>query len=403
MRRTIYLCGAAACALLAAATASGGGTPGVTSKSVLIGGTTPITGPAKAYSSVAKGAAAYFKYVNAHGGVNGRKIEYRYYDDGYDPAKTTERTRQLVQQDHVFAIFNTLGTATNQAIRPYLNALHVPQLFVASGASTWGKDYKKYPWTIGYQPSYYAEATIYGRYLVRAKPKAKIAVLYQNDDYGQELLKGLQHGLGKKAKQIVAKQRYDVTEADVRSQIAKLKSSHATVLMIFATPQFAIQAYNFSHQLGWRPLSIVNAVSSAANIMQVASLVSGKKQTEGSISIVYLKDPTDGRWNNDPGIKLYRQVMKKYDPRGNAKDVYNVYGMSAAYTMVDALKRAGKNLTRAGIMKAVTHLNEAGDPFVLPGIAIRTTPNDRFPVAQAKLERYHNGRWILFGGVVGVR
>jgi branched-chain amino acid transport system substrate-binding protein len=403
MRRTLYLIAAVGCALGAATAASGGGTPGVTSKSVLIGGTTPITGPASAYSSVARGAAAYFKYVNAHGGVNGRKIEYRYYDDGYDPAKTTERTRQLVQQDHVFAIFNTLGTATNQAIRPYLNALHVPHLFVASGASTWGKEYKKYPWTIGYQPSYYAEATIYGRYLVRVKPKAKIAVLYQNDDYGQELLKGLRHGLGKKAKQIAEKQSYDVTDADVRSQIAKLRSSRASVLMIFATPKFAIQAYNFSHQLGWRPLSIVNAVSSAANIMQLASQVSAKTQTEGSISIVYLKDPTDPRWNNDPGLKLYRQVMKKYNPGGNPNDVYNVYGMSAAYTMVDALKRAGKSLTRAAIMKAVTHLNEPRDPFVLPGIAIRTTPDDRFPVAQAKLERYHNGRWILFGGVVSVR
>jgi len=210
-------------ALAIAAAASGASTPGVTSTEVVIGGTTPLTGSASAYQSVARGAAAYFKYVNSKGGVNKRKIKYIYKDDGYDPARTSEQTRELVQQDKVFAIFNSLGTEQNQATRPYLNAIKVPQLFVASGATTWGTDYKQFPWTIGYQPNYRAEGTIYGRYVAKTSPKARIGVLYQNDDYGKDLLKGLTNGLGSKAKLIVSKQNYDVTDPDVQSQVARLK------------------------------------------------------------------------------------------------------------------------------------------------------------------------------------
>jgi ABC-type branched-subunit amino acid transport system substrate-binding protein len=393
------------CALVVASVAAAGGaaTPGVTSKQILIGGTTPETGPAAAYASVATGADAYFKYVNDHGGVNGRKLKYKYLDDGYDPSQTIQKTRDLVQNDKVFAIYNTLGTATNLAIRSYLNQLKVPQLFVASGASTWGKDYKKYPWTIGYQPSYFAEATIYGRYIVKARPKARIGVLYQNDDYGKELVSGLERGLGAKKKLIVSRQGYDVTDTDVKSQIARLKSKRADTLMIFATPKFAIQAYSIAYQLGWKPRVLVNAVSSAANIMGIAQSESNKKQTEGSISIVYLKDPTDPRWSKDKGIQRFRSILKKYNGGKGLSDVYNVYGMSSAFTLVDALKHAGRNLTRPGIMRAITHLNERNNPFVLPGISVRTTSASRFPIVQAKLERYHNGRWVLFGGVVSVR
>jgi branched-chain amino acid transport system substrate-binding protein len=393
------------CALGIASAASAGGTatPGVTSSQILIGGTTPLTGPASAYASVATGADAYFKYVNAHGGVNGRKIKYKYVDDGYDPSQTVPKTRELVQNDKVFAIYNTLGTATNLAIRSYLNQLKVPQLFVASGASTWGKDYKKYPWTIGYQPSYFGEATIYGRYVLKVKPKARIGVLYQNDDYGKELVSGLEHGLGAKKKLIVSKQSYDATDPDVKSQVARLKSKGADTLMVFATPKFAIQAFATARQLGWKPLAVVNTVASAANIMQIATLSSSKQQTEGAISTVYLKDPTDPRWAKDKGIARFRSILKKYNGGKGLTDVYNVYGMSSAYALVDALKHAGRNLTRAGIMRAVTHLNERNNPFVLPGIAIRTTPSSRFPVVQSKLERYHNGRWIVFGGPLAVR
>src|SRR5829696_4442068 len=231
MARKLHVFLGAVVALGLAAVASGAGTPGVTSSEVLIGGTTPLSGPASAYQSVARGAAAYFKYVNAKGGVNKRKIKYLYKDDAYDPAKTSEKTRELVQQDKVFAIFNSLGTEQNQATRAYLNAIKVPQLFVASGATTWGKDSKTYPWTIGYQPNYRAEGTIYGRYVAKTSPKARIGVLYQNDDYGKDLLAGLRNGLGKKkVKRIVAKQNYDVTDPDVKSQIAKLKGAKANTL-----------------------------------------------------------------------------------------------------------------------------------------------------------------------------
>jgi branched-chain amino acid transport system substrate-binding protein len=396
---------AAVCALVVVATASGGSsaTPGVTAKQILIGGTTPLTGRASSYASIARAADAYFKYVNAHGGVYGRSIKYKYVDDGYDPSQTIQRTRELVQDDKVFAIFNTLGTETNLAIRSYLNQLKVPQLFVASGASTWGSDYKKYPWTIGYQPTYRAEGVIYGRYVAKTAPRARIGVLYQNDDYGKELLAGLERGLGKKKSLIVAKQSYDPTDTDVKSQMARLKSKRVNTLMVFALPLYAIQSYTYSRQLGWKPRFFVNAVSSAANVMSVASIASSRRQTEGSISIVFLKDPTDPRWARDRAVRLFRTVLKKYNHGKGLKDVYSVYGMSAAFTLVDALRHAGKNLTRPSVMRAATHLNERTNPFVLPGVVVRTTPSERFPLAQAKLERYHNGRWVYFGRLVSVR
>ena len=402
MTRRIHLTLCAAGALVLATVASGAGAPGVTSSEVLIGGTTPLSGAASAYQSVARGAAAYFRYVNAHGGVNKRKIRYIYKNDAYDPSKTVELTRELVQQDRVFAIFNSLGTEQNLATRSYLNALKVPQLFVASGATTFGKAYKQYPWTIGYQPNYRAEGTIYGRYVAKTTPKARIGVLYQNDDYGKDLFAGLRNGLGKKVGLIKAKQSYDVTDSDVQSQIAKLKSARVNTLMVFATPLFAIQSYVYAHKFGWRPKVYVNAVSSAANIMGIASAGTGKKQTEGSISIVFLKDPTDAHWKKDPGVKLYRSIMKRYKG-GNPNDVYAVYGMSAAHTFVAALKKAGRNPTRRGIMKAATSLNVKNDPFLLPGMTVRTTAKDHFPLDQAKLQRYHSGHWASFGGLFRVR
>jgi branched-chain amino acid transport system substrate-binding protein len=402
MGRKLHVLLGALVALGLAAVASGAGTPGVTSTEVLIGGTTPLSGPASAYQSVAKGAAAYFKYVNGKGGVNKRKIKYLYKDDAYDPAKTSEKTRELVQQDKVFAIFNSLGTEQNQATRAYLNAIKVPQLFVASGATTWGKDSKTYPWTIGYQPNYQAEGTIYGRYVAKTSPKARIGVLYQNDDYGKDLLKGLSKGLGSKAKLVVSKQNYDVTDADVQSQIARLKAARVSTLMLFATPKFAIQSYVYAHKLGWKPTVYVNAVSSAANIMGLSTVGTSKKQTNGSLSIVFLKDPTDTHWAKDPGVKLYRSIMKRYKG-GNPNDVYAVYGMSAAHTFVEALKKAGKNPTRASIMKAANSLNIKNDPFLLPGMTVKTGAGDHFPLDQAKLERYVNGHWVVFGGLFRVR
>jgi len=403
MARVKYLIllvlGALALATVAAGAAS---ETGVTSTQVTIGGTTPLSGPASAYQSVAKGAAAYFRYVNAKGGVNKRKINYIYKDDAYDPSKTVDATRELVSQDKVFAIFNSLGTDQNLATRAYLNALKVPQLFVASGATTFGNDYKKYPYTIGYQPNYRAEGTIYGRYVVKHAPKARIGVLYQNDDYGKDLLAGLQRGLGAKAGLVKSKQSYNVDDPDVQSQIAKLKAAKVNTLMVFATPKFAIQAYVYARKLSWKPLVYMNAVSSAANIMGLSTAATNKKQTEGTISIVFLKDPTDPAWRNNSGMKLYRSIMKKYKG-GNPNDVYAVYGMSVAHTFVAALQKAGKNPTRARIVKAADSLNVTNDPFLLPGISVKTSATDHFPLDQAKLQRYHDGHWVAFGGLFRVR
>ena len=406
MQRVFYVAAALACALALATVATGArtATPGVTATEVVIGGTIPVTGVASAYRTVGLGAAAYFRYVNTHGGVNHRKIRYIIKDDQYNPSQTIEKTRELVEQDHVFAIFNSLGTETNLATRPYLNAIKVPQLFVASGATTWGKDSKQWPWTIGYQPNYRAEGTIYGRYVAKTSPRARIAVLYQNDDYGKDLLAGLNNGLGKKKKLIVSKQGYNADDPDVQSQIARLKAAKANTLMVFATPEFAIQSYVYARKLGWRPKVYLNAVSSASNVMGIAAepKVAGKRQVEGTISIVFLKDPTDPRWAKDRGIRLYRTIMKHFKGT-NPSDVYNVYGMSVAHTFVEALKKAGKNPTRDSIMRAATHLNIHNDPFLLPGIVVRTTASDRFPLDQSRLERYHNGRWRSFGGLFRVR
>jgi len=388
-----------ACALVAALTTAAaalGATrsdPGVDANSILIGGTAPLSGEASAGAGVARGAEAYFKWVNAHGGVNGRKIEYRYLDDGYDPSRTVQATRQLVQQDKVFAIYNTLGTANNLAIRSFLNQSKVPQLFSASGATTLGRDYAQYPYTMGYIPSYGAEGKIYGQYIVKTRPKAKIAVLYQDDDYGNDLLGGLRKGLGGRARQLVAKAGYDPTATDVASQVAQLKGSGADTFAIFAFGKFSLQAFFAMNKLGWRPkVTIVNAVSSASGLMALPPA----KSTEGAVSIVFTKDPANPAWAKDKGLKLFQTVMKRYYADG-VKSGYAAAGASSAYTMVDALKKAGKDPTRASLVNAATHLNERGNPFLLPGIVVKTTPRDRFPVSQLRLQRWHKGRWNIFG------
>jgi ABC-type branched-subunit amino acid transport system substrate-binding protein len=404
MGRRLFLALAALSALgIPVAFAGSAADPGITPTSIHIGGTTPLTGSAQAFSSVAKGAAAYFKYVNARGGVNKRRIEYEYLDDQYIPSETVRQTRILVQDKNVFAIFNTLGTETNEAIRPYLNEIGVPQLFAASGSTSFGRDYKQYPWTIAYQPTYIAEGAMYGNYLRRTMPKAKIAILYQDDSYGNDLIRGLQRGLGSKAGNIVSKVGYAATDDSVQSQVARLKSSRASVLMLFTTPKFTIQAYQFVNQLGWKPKIFVNAVSSASNIMVISSSRGQNKRVEGSISIVFLKDPNDPKWNRDPGVLLYRKIMRKYGRGGNIKDVYNLYGMSAAFTFVDALKHAGKSPTRRSVMNAALHLNERNNPFLLPRMSIRTTATEHYPIDQARLQRWHNGKWISFGGLLKAR
>ncbi len=408
MRRTSILIGVLVAAFALALPAAHGrqtADPGVTGNSILIGGTTPLSGVASAYASVARGAEAYFKYVNARGGVNGRKITYKYLDDQYNPSITVQQTRQLVQQDRVFAVFNSLGTEHNLAIRDYLNSVRVPQIFAATGARTFGADFRKYPWTIGYQPSYTGEATIYGRWIQKNRKAARIAILYQNDDYGKELIAGLRRGLGPMKNRIIATQAYEVTATDIQSQVARLKASGANTFMIFGTPRYSVQSFIYANRLGWKPQIFVNSVASASNLMEIASDAGNNKRVNGTISIQFLKDPTDStRWAGDAGMKLYRQVMKKYLPRGNANDVFHVYSMASAFSFVEALRKAGRNPTRAGVMAALASMNSKKNPFLIPGVTIKTGRLDRFPIDQVQLTRWTvdrrgNGRWVRFGAL----
>jgi branched-chain amino acid transport system substrate-binding protein len=379
--------------------AAPGSDPGITSTSILLGGTSPLTGPAAAYASVARGAKAYFDSVNAKGGVSKRRIDYKILDDGYNPANTVQATRQLVEQDKVFAVFNTLGTEVNLSIRDYLNGLKVPQLFAASGATTFGRDAAQYPWTIGFQPSYQAEGWVLGQYLAKTKKRGKVAVLFQNDDYGKDLLGGLKRGLQRSGVKVIAAQSYEVTAADVSSQVAKLKASGAGIFAIFATPKFAIQSFVFANRLGWRPAVINNAVSAASNIMLLASEGGKNKTVEGTVAFNFLKDPTDLRWKKDPGIRMYRAIMSRFAKGANVNDVYHVYGMAVAYETVSLFKRLGANPTRAGLMAKARSMNDPSNPFLLPGVAVKTGKGDGFPVQQGQLQRWTKGHWVPFGGI----
>jgi branched-chain amino acid transport system substrate-binding protein len=398
MRRKLSIAAVLLVAGAGAALAGTSDTPGVSSTQILIGGTAPLTGEAASAQAVSKGAEAYLKYA---GKINGRTVSYKIVDDAYDPPRTVQAVRQLVEQDDVFAIFNTLGTNNNLAIRDYLNQQKVPQLFVASGANTWGADYKKYPWTIGYIPSYVLEGQVYGRYVVKTRPKAKIAVLYQDDDYGRDMIRGLRAGLGKKTSLIKKQVGYDPKGADVSSEVAELKASGADVFMVFAFGKFSVQALIQANKLGWRPkLVVVNAVSSSANLMTLADLAGAKAITRGAMSIVFFKDPTDPKWAKDAGLALERRILKKYVPGANPKDGYYVAGMASAYSLVDILKRAGKNPTRDSVMKAARTLNERKNPFVVAGILVKTSPRDGFPMQQVALERWTKGHWSIFTGLL---
>jgi branched-chain amino acid transport system substrate-binding protein len=389
-------------AFLPSAYGRAGADPGVTPDQILIGGTVPLSGDQVAYAAVARGADAYFKYVNANGGIFGRKIKFTYLDDGYDPGRAVNNTIRLVQQEQVFAMFSSLGTNNNLAVRKLLNDAKVPQLFVSSGATTFGRDYKKYPWTMGYIPPYSEEGEIYGRYVAKNVKKPKVAVLYQNDDYGRDLLGGLRRGLGAKAKAIVARVGYDPTTADVQPQVTQLKASGANVFMIFAFGKFSLQAYNAVSRLNWKPTTFVNDVSSASALM----LAVPQKAANGSISIVFGKDPAAPLWKKDKGVRLFQSILKKYGSDIGSRDLDNGFftaGMATAFTMVDTLRKAGKNLTRAGVMRAATHLNEKNNPFVLPGIVIKTTPTSRFPLTQVRLQRWSNKSWHPFGPMLSAK
>jgi ABC-type branched-subunit amino acid transport system substrate-binding protein len=397
MKRALLLAAAACCL---APVALAGGAPGVTAGTITIGGTVPITGPAALFGSVGRGADAYFKYVNAHGGVNGRKVKYIYLDDAYDPSKTVQLTRQLVEQDHVFAIFNTVGTDNNLAIRDYLNAAKIPQLFGGTGVAKIGDDFKGYPWTMGYLPSFHAEGVIYGR-SIAATASPQVAVLSEDSDFGKDMTAGLKKGLGAKVGSIVAEQTYQPIDTSIDSQMSTLHASGANVLVLNVTPQYAILAYLAAHKFGWHPKIYVSSICISPNVMDIVR-ANAAEQENGSLSIAFVKDPTDKVWAKDPVVALYHSILKRYAPSAKAEDVYNFYGMGVAFTMVDALAHAGKNPTRASLLKAATHLNEV-NPFMRPGIKIVTTPTDYYPISKAQLVRYDRSHWVAAAPLASAR
>ncbi|MFL6030760.1 MAG: ABC transporter substrate-binding protein [Gaiellaceae bacterium] len=402
MARVFVLCAALAGVAVAAAGARPVATPGVSAGEIHIGSSVPLSGEAAIGGNVARGAEAYFKYVNAKGGIFGRKVKFTYLDDGYDPGRAVNNTIRLVQQEQVFAMFSSLGTSNNLAVRKLLNDAKVPQLFVSAGATTFGRDYKKYPWTIGYIPPYSEEGEIYAHYVLQKIKKPKIAVLYQDDDYGRDLYSGLRRGLGKKATTIVAKVAYDPTATDVQPQVTQLKASKANVFMIFAFGKFSLQAFNAVSRLGWKPQIFVNDVSSASSLMEIVP----QNAANGSISIVFGKDPAAPVWRKDKGIKLFQSIIRQYGSDTGPRDLKNGFmtaGMASAFTMVDVLRKAGRNPTRDSVMRAATHLTEKNNPFVLPGITIRTTPKLRFPLTQVKLQRWSGKAWHPFGKLISAK
>jgi len=380
-------------ALVGTAGGAPGADPGLTTSTVLLGGTVPLTGEAAAFGSVGPGAKAYFDYVNAKGGVNGRKIEYRYYDDTYNPAQTVQLTRRLVEQDNVFAIFNSIGTANNLAIRDYLNAQKVPQLWAGDGSQSIGRSWANYPWTMGFLMSYRGEGDVYGKTIVKSRPKARIAVLYENTELGLDMLTGLTRAIAGKGPRIVAKQAYEFSGGDISGQIALLKASKADTLMLFATPKFFINAIVAAHKLGWKPRVYIASVSIEPTIMGIAR-INAPELTKGALSIAFVKNPNDPIWAKDKAVALYRSIMRKYNPTGKQTDVYNWYGMTVAWTMVETLRKAGKSPTRASLLKAAQSLDTLANPFLLPGIRLQTSQTDYRPMEQVYLYRYDNKQWV---------
>ena len=371
--------------------------PGVSDTEIKIGNTMPYSGPASAYGAIGKAETAYFNMINEQGGINGRKINFVTRDDGYSPPKTVEVVRKLVEEDQVLFIFNPLGTPPNTAIQGYLNDNKVPQLFVATGADKWN-DPKHFPWTMGYQPSYRIEARIYGHYILKNLPNAKIAVLYQNDDFGKDYLIGLREGLGDKAdKLIIATQTYETTDPTVDSQLVSLQGSGADVLLTAAIPKFAAQAIRKVYDIGWKPTHFMTNVSSSVGAVFRPA---GPEKGIGIISAAYGKDPTDPQWQDAPDFKEWLAWMKKYNPSASVADANNVYGYGVAFLLVDVLKACGNNLTRENVMKQAASLHGLVGPMSLPGISISTSATDYAPFKQMQLEKFDGTTWQLFGEVI---
>jgi ABC-type branched-subunit amino acid transport system substrate-binding protein len=370
---------------------------GASDTEIKIGQTVPFSGPASAYASIGKTQAAYFKMINDQGGINGRKINLIQYDDAYSPPKAVEQVRKLVESDEVLLTFQIIGTPSNAAVQKYLNAKKIPQLFAATGASKF-TDPKNFPWTMGFNPNYFVEGRIYGQYILKEYPNAKVGILYQNDDLGKDYLNGIKAGLGDKAaSMIVAEASYEVSDPTIDSQILKLKAAGADLLFSASTPKFAAQAIKKNFELGWHPVHIVdiNATSVGA-VMQPAGLEASK----GVISVNYGKDPLDPTWKDDPGLKKYFEFMAKYYPDGDKNSNFNTYGYSTAQLMVQVLQQCGDDLTRANVMKQAASLKDVVGDFALPGMKINTSPTDYRVNKQLQMMRFNGERWELFGPIL---
>ncbi len=393
LRRTVLGALVAALALALAAPASAQ-TPGVTATEIKIGNTNPYSGPASAYGTIGKALGAYFKKVNDEGGINGRKINYITYDDSYSPPKTVEMVRKLVEQDQVALLFQTLGTPTNTAIHKYMNQQKTPHIFVATGATKWN-DPKTFPWTMGWQPNYQIEGRIYAQYVLKNVPDAKVGILYQNDDYGKDYRKGFLDGLGDAAKKLVVlEQTHEVTDPTIDSQVVNLKNSGANVFFNITIPKFAVQAIKKAHDINWKPLHLLNNVSSS---LGTTLKPAGLEASKGLITALYMKEITDPQWKNDKGFLEWVAWMKKYYPEGALDDQANAYAYSVAMTLVQTLKQCGNDLSRENIIRQAASLKNFELPMLLPGIKINTSATDFAPIEQEQLARFDGERWVLFG------
>jgi branched-chain amino acid transport system substrate-binding protein len=382
--------------------------PGISATTITIGGTFPLSGPVSLYAPIPRGMAAYFSYVNARKGsdgkrgVYGRQIVWKFYDDAYNPAQTVQLTNQLILQDRVFALFGSLGTEPNLAIRPLVNQRKVPHLLVSTGASYWGLQGSQFPWTIGWQPDYIAEAIAYGRWIVQNAPNAKIAVFFQNDDYGKDYLRGLKIGLGKKANLIVSELGYEVTDTGYGSQIARQKATGADTWVLLTTPTPTVRAIGTAKALNWKPDTIViNSVAAIDSVMRAAAATAGADFVNGAVSSNYLKNPTNPAYANDKDVATYKSIMSKYST-GDPNNTFHYYGVAKAYDVVRLLYLAGKNPTRESLMAASLKMNWT-NPFAIKGVTVKTGRRDRFPISAMKLIRYANGSWSEFGALIDGR
>lgn len=368
---------------------------GASDSEIKVGNIMPYSGPASAWSLIGRTEAAYFQMINEQGGINGRKVRFISYDDAYSPPKTVEQARKLVESDEVLLIFQSLGTASNTAIQKYMNAKKVPHLFVSSGATKWG-DPKNFPWTMGWQPTYQSEGRIYARYLLEHHPEGRIGILYQNDDYGKDYLKGLKDGLGGKMN-IVAELPYEIGDPTVDSQIVAIKTSGADVFYNVTSPKFAAQAIRKMADIGWKPVHILNNVSGSVGAVLTPA---GLENSKGILTTTYGKDPTDPAWKDDPGVKAWAAFTAKYSPEGERATNLSSYGYSAAQALVQVLKQCGDELTRTNVMKQAANLKNLQLEMLLPGITVDTGPNDYYPIEKMQMQRFNGERYELFGPVI---